>query len=127
MKWLPVRKGKVERMLGINARVEDLREQIIKEINQAHVPACIADYVLTEIINDVRAKRLSEIQKERRLYRDEKKAEAVEVGEPVPGEVPVAKKEPVAKDTPEAALEKDQPGTKEEPVEVNEEGQEGGS
>lgn len=108
-------------MLGINARVEDLREQIIKEINQAHVPACIADYVLTEIINDVRAKRLSEIQKERQLYRDERKAEAVEAGEPVPGEVPVPKRGPV-----EETAEKESAGTpQEKPQETDTE--EGGS
>lgn len=78
-------------MLGINARVEDLREQIAKDINAAHMPACIIDYVLTEILNDVRAKRMSEVQKERRLYREEKKTETVEAGEPAPGEAPAAK------------------------------------
>ncbi len=72
-------------MLGINARVEDLREQIIKDINRAQMPACILDYVLTEILNDVRAQRMSEVQKERRKYREEMT--------PAPGEVPVAKKD----------------------------------
>lgn len=70
-------------MLGINARVEDLREQIIKDINRAQMPACILDYVLTEILNDVRMQRMSEVQKERKKYKDEIT--------PVPGEVPMPK------------------------------------
>lgn len=88
-------------MLGINARVEDLREQIIKDINRAQMPACILDYVLTEILNDVRAQRMSEVQKERRKYREEMT--------PAPGEAPVPKKdtERIKKDTghPERAQE----------------------
>ncbi len=70
-------------MLGINARVEDLREQIIKDINKAQMPACILDYILTEILNDVRLQRMSEVQKERQKYKQETT--------PVPGEVPVRK------------------------------------
>lgn len=58
-------------MLGINARVEDLKENLIKVINGAQMPACILDYVLTEIINDVRMQRISEVQKERKAYREE--------------------------------------------------------
>lgn len=58
-------------MLGINARVEDLREQIIKDINKAQMPACLLDYVLTEILNDVRMQRMGEIQKERQRYKEE--------------------------------------------------------
>lgn len=77
-------------MLGINARVEDLREQIIKDINRAQMPACILDYVLTEILNDVRAQRMNEVQKERRKYREEMT--------PAPGEAPVPKEAP--KDAP---------------------------
>ena len=71
-------------MLGINARVEDLREQIIKDINKAQMPACLLDYVLTEILNDVRMKRMGEIQKERKKYKEEMT--------PAPGESPVEKK-----------------------------------
>ena len=70
-------------MLGINARVEDLREQIIKDINRAQMPACILDYILTEILNDVRMQRMSEVQKERQKYREEMT--------PAPGEAPVPK------------------------------------
>lgn len=70
-------------MLGINARVEDLREQIIKDINKAQMPACILDYILTEILNDVRLQRMSEVQKERQKYKQETT--------PVPGEAPVRK------------------------------------
>lgn len=70
-------------MLGINARVEDLREQIIKDINRAQMPACILDYVLTEILNDVRAQRMSEVLKERERYKEEMT--------PAPGEAPVQK------------------------------------
>ncbi|MCD7824219.1 MAG: hypothetical protein LUG86_09455 [Oscillospiraceae bacterium] len=79
-------------MLGINARVEDLREQIIKDINRAQMPACILDYVLTEILNDVRAQRMNEVQKERRKYREEMT--------PAPGEAPVPKREDTPKDAP---------------------------
>lgn len=71
-------------MLGINARVEDLREQIIKDINKAQMPACLLDYVLTEILNDVRMKRMGEAQKERKKYKEEMT--------PAPGEAPVVKK-----------------------------------
>ena len=78
-------------MLGINARVEDLREQIINDINRAHMPACILDYMLTEILNDVRTQRMSEVQKERRKYKEEMT--------PAPGEAP--EKVPVAADAPE--------------------------
>ena len=76
-------------MLGINARVEDLREQIIKDINQAKMPACILDYLLTEILNDVRVQRVSEVQKERQRYKEEMT--------PAPGEASVKKKEQVVK------------------------------
>ena len=65
-------------MLGINARVEDLREQLIKDINDSHMPACILDYVITEILNDVRVQRVSEIQKERQREREEKGLTKVE-------------------------------------------------
>ncbi len=58
-------------MLGINARTQDLRESLIKVINEAQMPACILDYVLTEILNDVRMQRISEVQKERKAYKDE--------------------------------------------------------
>ncbi len=71
-------------MLGINARVEDLREQLIKDINKAQMPACLLDYVLTEILNDVRMQRMNEIQKERQKYKEDMT--------PAPGEAPVAKK-----------------------------------
>ena len=71
-------------MLGINARVEDLREQLITDINRAQMPACLLDYVLTEILNDVRMQRVNEIQKERKQYKEEMP--------PAPGEAPVAKK-----------------------------------
>ncbi|MCD7805631.1 MAG: hypothetical protein LUH03_10925 [Oscillospiraceae bacterium] len=59
-------------MLGINARVEDLRESLIKTINDAQMPACILDYVLTEILNDVRLKRMSAVQSERQKDREDK-------------------------------------------------------
>lgn len=65
-------------MLGINARVEDLREQLIKDINDSHMPACILDYVIAEILNDVRVQRVSEIQKERQREREEKGLTKVE-------------------------------------------------
>ncbi|MCC8102125.1 MAG: hypothetical protein LIP11_07645 [Clostridiales bacterium] len=71
-------------MLGINARVEDLRDQIIKDINRAQMPACLLDYVLTEVLNEVRMTRESEVQKERKKYREEMT--------PAPGEAPVARK-----------------------------------
>lgn len=68
-------------MLGINARVEDLKEQLINDINRAKMPACILDYMLTEILADVRRQRAGEVQKERNKYKEETT--------PVPGEVPV--------------------------------------
>lgn len=71
-------------MLGINARVEDLREQLIQDINRARLPVCVIDYVLTEILNDVRIQRASEVQNERKRYKEETT--------PAPGEVPVPKK-----------------------------------
>lgn len=58
-------------MLGINARVEDLREKLIQDINKAQMPACILDYILTEILNDVRLQRVGEVQKERQAYQEE--------------------------------------------------------
>lgn len=79
----------MKEMLGINARVEDLRDQIIKDINRAQMPACLLDYVLTEVLNNVRMRRESEVQKERRMYRQEMT--------PAPGEVPVPKDPPVEK------------------------------
>lgn len=79
-----MRKDEVISMLGINARVDDLREQIIKDINKAQMPACLLDYVLTEILNDVRMQRVNEVQKERQKYREETT--------PVLGELPVEKK-----------------------------------
>ena len=74
-------------MLGINARVEDLREQLIQDINQARLPVCVIDYVLTEILNDVRIQREAEVQKERQRYKEE--------ATPAPGEVPIPKKRTV--------------------------------
>lgn len=73
-------------MLGINARVEDLRLQIINDINAAKMPACILDYILTEILNDVRTQRISEVQKERDAFEAEKRVNERPV--PVRGEVP---------------------------------------
>ena len=81
--WRQMRKGNAKEMLGINTRVEDLREQIIKDINKAQMPACLLDYVLTEILNDVRMKRMGEIQKERKKYKEEMT--------PAPGEAPIPK------------------------------------
>lgn len=96
-------------MLGINARVEDLREQIIRDINRAQMPACILDYVLTEILNDVRAQRMSEVQKERRKYREEMT--------PAPGEAPVPKREDVPREAP-----KDAPAPGKEDVSIRKKG-----
>ena len=67
-------------MLGINARVEDLKIQLIEDINKAQMPACILDYLLSEILQDVRRQKATEIQKERDLYKEETT--------PVRGEVP---------------------------------------
>lgn len=84
-------------MLGINARVEDLKEQLISDINQAKMPACILDYILTEILADVRRQRAGEMQKERKKYKEETT--------PVPGEVPAEVKEDGADDNDHAGGE----------------------
>ena len=75
-------------MLGINARVEDLKIQLITDINKAQMPACILDFILTEILQDVRSQRASEGQREREAYRKE-----TDPGPPVKGEVPDGKEE----------------------------------
>lgn len=77
-------------MLGINARVEDLKMQLVDDINKAKMPACILDYILTEILADVRRQRAGEVQKERKKYQEETT--------PAPGEMPAAKKEGGADD-----------------------------
>ena len=52
-------------MLGVNARAEDLRIQIIQDINKAQMPACIIDYILSDILQEVRTQKAAEIQRER--------------------------------------------------------------
>ncbi len=73
-------------MLGINARVEDLREQIITDINNAQMPACILDYVLTEILNDVRMQRISEVQKERQRENEKPAPGEIQRGDEIDGD-----------------------------------------
>ena len=58
-------------MLGINARAEDLKIQLITDINRAQMPACVLDCILTEILRDVRTQKATEIQKERELFQKE--------------------------------------------------------
>lgn len=62
-------------MLGINARVEDLKIRLIQDINEAKMPACILDYVVTELLNDIRQKRAEEVTKERMMEKEVKKTE----------------------------------------------------
>lgn len=57
-------------MLGINARVEDLKLRLVSDINEARMPACVLDYVVTEILNDIRLKRADEVKKERRAEKE---------------------------------------------------------
>ncbi len=63
-------------MLGINAKVEDTKSQIIKVINGAGLPSCLVDYIMTEILNDVRLSRMNAVQKEREAYQQEQQEQA---------------------------------------------------
>lgn len=73
-------------MLGVNARVEDLKKKLVDDINAAKIPVCLLDYVITEILSDVRRQRAGEVRRERKAYEDELKKEAER--EPAPGEIP---------------------------------------
>lgn len=81
-------------MLGINARVEDLKKQLVDDINAAKMPACILDYLLSEILNDVRIQRASEVRKERKKYKEETAS--------TPREVPVGEETEENKEVEEA-------------------------
>ncbi|MCD7784559.1 MAG: hypothetical protein LUH18_03110 [Oscillospiraceae bacterium] len=73
-------------MLGINAKVEDTKSQIIKVINEAGLPSCLVDYIMTEILNDVRLSRMNAVQKEREAYQQEQQEHASENPTPKEGE-----------------------------------------
>lgn len=54
--------------LGINARVEDVKLKLVGVINESHLPFCITNYILTEILNEVRLSQLNAIQQEREAF-----------------------------------------------------------
>lgn len=68
-------------MLGDNARIEDLKMQLTKDISGAKLPLYVLEYVLGELHEQVQKQRVKAVQGERQSWQREcakKKAEQAE-------------------------------------------------
>lgn len=70
-------------MLGDNARIEDLKTQLTKDISGAKLPLYVLEYVLGELHEQVQKQRIKVVQSERQSWQHEcavakKKAEQAE-------------------------------------------------
>lgn len=49
----------------INLKVEEVKEKITGALIEAKLPVCVVDYILTEILNDVRLQRIEAVKLEK--------------------------------------------------------------
>ncbi len=55
-------------MLGDNARIDNVRKRIITELNAAHLPIYVAEFIVGEIYTELQKQRVAQVKREQEDY-----------------------------------------------------------